>query len=306
MKNFKRPEYFAFLLVVSMFIVTAKAVGQDEKPAEGPAPEKIVKLRYFNQDNSMQYVLVESLLKTGKKSEPRANVSLQVFLDSIANDRLVTSANTGVAGKIKAFIPPSLKEIWDASSKHSFIVVEAPETKDGEGTTTSFEMEKAKLTLDTTYEEGVRNITVHVMRLEEGEWVPANEVEMKIGVERLGGVLVTGGEETYTTDSSGVATAEFTRAGIPGNENGNIVLVARVDDHELYGNLQIKKIVPWGVVTKARTDFFEQRTLWSTRAQAPIWLMLLAYSIIASVWGVLIYLVIQLFKIKKLGKVTAS
>jgi hypothetical protein len=306
MKHFKRHKYFSFLLVVTLFIVSSGVVAQDEKPAEEPAPEKLVRLRYFNQDNSMQYVVVESVLKTGKKSEPRANVSIQVYLDSIANDRLVTSANTGGAGKIKAIVPPSLKEVWDAGSKHSFIVVEAPESKGGEGTTTSFEMEKAKLTLDTTYEEGVRHITIQVMRLENREWVPANEVEMKIGVERLGGVLVTGGEETYTTDSNGVATAEFTRTGIPGNENGNIVLVARVDDHELFGNLQIKKTVPWGVVTRARTDFFDQRTLWSTRQKAPVWLMFLAYSIIASVWGVLIFLVIQLFKIKKLGKVTAS
>ncbi|HEY0731132.1 MAG TPA: hypothetical protein VGD33_01840 [Chitinophagaceae bacterium] len=306
MKKLKQFKPFLLLLAATLVALTSNLFGQDEKAEEPEAPEKLVKLRYFNQDNNLQYILVESQLKTGKKIEPRPQVAIKLYLDSIGTDRLIAAMNTGTSGKAKVIIPPAMKETWDAASKHSFIVVETPAEKDAAEVTTSFDIEKAKLSIDTSYEEGVRSVTVKVMRLENGEWLPANEVEMKVGVERLGGILTGGGEETYTTDSSGMVTLEFTRTGIPGNEKGDIVLMARVDDNEYFGNLQLKRTVPWGVATKVNTHFFDQRTLWSTRQNAPIWLMLLAYSIMASVWGVLIYLVIQLFRIKKLGKAAAA
>ena len=47
------------------------------------------------------------------------------------------------------------------------------------------------------------------MALQGDEWVPAKDVEMKIGISRMGGIISVGDEETYTTDSAGTATAEF-------------------------------------------------------------------------------------------------
>jgi len=114
---------------------------------------------------------------------------------------------------------------------------------------------------------------------------------------------MTGGEEeTYTTDSSGVVTFEFVRKDLPGNEKGLINLVARVDDNEYHGNLSAKMSTPWGVVTKADTGFFDQRTLWAKSSRAPYWLMFIAYGIILGVWGTLIYLVFQLIKVIRMGK----
>jgi hypothetical protein len=302
MKKLKLNNYILFIFSIAMLACTFPVLAQEEEKEEAEKPEKIVQLRYFNEDNSLQYLLIESVLKTGKKTEARPGVNLQVYLDSVSSDQLIAKLNTGKTGKSKAFIPPALKSVWDSSPKHSFIVVEEPASKEEEETTTTFTMERAKLTIDTSYEEGTRSITVNVLKLENGEWLPANEVEMKVGVQRLGGILTGGTDETYTTDSSGAATVEFTKAGMPGNEKGDIVLVARVDNNELYGNLLVKKIVPWGTATVANDEFFKKRSLWATRDKAPIWLMVIAYSIIAAVWAVLVYLIIQLFKIRKLGK----
>ena len=155
--------------------------------------------------------------------------------------------------------------------------------------------------MDTSTSEGVHSINVQVMYFEK-DWVPAKDVEMKIGVERSGGGILSAGEEaTYTTDSTGMVTVEFKRDSLPGDQQGNFVLVAKVEDNDLYGNLLIKKTVPWGVVVKPETGFFNQRTLWTTRFRTPPWLLVIAYSIVISVWGTLIYLIFQLLKIKKLS-----
>ncbi len=306
MKKLKLNNYILVVFSLAMLAYAMPALAQEEEKEEPEKPEKIVQLRYFNENNSLQYLLIESVLKTGKKTEVRPGVNLQVYLDSVSSDQLIAKVNTGKTGKSKAFIPPALKSVWDSSPKHSFIVVEEPGNKEEEETTSTFTMERAKLTIDTSYEEGTRSITVNALRLENGEWLPANEVEMKVGVQRLGGVLTGGTDETYTTDSSGAVTVEFAKAGMPGNEKGDIVLVARVDNNELFGNLLVKKVVPWGKPTVANDTFFTKRSLWATRDKAPIWLIVMAYSIIAAVWAVLIYLVIQLFKIRKLGRNASS
>jgi hypothetical protein len=161
---------------------------------------------------------------------------------------------------------------------------------------------RAKLQIDTVNEDGARSITVTLLKLDGGEWTPVADVEMQAGVQRLGGILPGGEEATYTTDSSGKATIAFIRYSMPGDAKGNIVLAARVDGHDELGSLLLEQPVPWGKPTVTGNNFFGQRTLWSTRFKTPLWLLLMAYTIVTAVWGTLIYLILQLIKIKKLGR----
>ena len=176
------------------------------------------------------------------------------------------TVTTDKNGKAKSFLPPSLKAAWEASPLHKFIAVA---TGKEEETTAELEIIKSKIKIDTAIEEGTRRITVQVMKYENSEWVPANEVEMKVGIQRLGGILSAGDEETYTTDSSGTVNVELTKDSLPGDEKGNMVLVAKVEDNDQYGNLLVQKTVPWGVALKTDKSFFDQRTLWTTRFRTP-------------------------------------
>ena len=144
------------------------------------------------------------------------------------------------------------------------------------------------------------------MKLDNSDWVPANEVEMKVGIQRLGGVLPGGEEETYTTDSTGMVTVLLNKDSLPGDAKGNIQLVALVEDNDAIGNLSVVKTVPWGVIVTPNTDFFNKRSLWATRFKTPYWLLVLAYGIIISVWATIIYLVFQIVRIKRLGTTSSS
>ncbi len=285
-------------LLVPCLLAGGVLAAQDQ---DSVVSKEVVKLRYFNENNGMQYLLLESAVKTGKKLRPQVNKVYQLYLDSNKAENLVTKVYTGGDGKAKAFIPPALKTIWEASPKHNFIAV-AEATSKEEETSYEFEMARARLTLDTSTAEGVKNISVLAEQLVDGEWVAAPDVEMKVGIQRLGGILSAGEEETYTTDSSGTVTVEVKRDSLPGDQKGNVVLAARVDDNDLYGNLLATKTVPWGVVVQPESGFFDQRTLWSTRFRTPLWLLIMAYGIVIAVWGTIIYLAMQIVKIKKLGK----
>ena len=285
------------VLIVSFLIVFHSAVNAQDEPAK---PKQVVTLRYFNENNRFQYLLLESRLKTGKKLEPIANKAFQVYLDSNSSPNLVGKVKTDREGKVKTLIPANLKSVWDAASTHTFLVMaETPGTE--EEVPTEFTITKSKITIDTTNEDGVRNITATVMKFENGNWVPAENVEMKLGVLRMDkSILSAGDEATYTTDSSGIATAEFKRENLPGDAKGNLTLAASVEDNDELGNLIIDKPVHWGVAVKEDKTFFDQRALWTTRFKTPYWLLMIAYSISIGVWGTILYLIFQLFKIKKL------
>ncbi len=190
---------------------------------------------------------------------------------------------------------------WNASPQHTFVVKEGDEE-----VLSDYTINKAKISLDTTTVDGVKNITASVMKLnEKNQWVPVPDVEITIGVKRMNSILPAGDEPTYTTDSTGTATAELKKDSLPGDEKGNYILAAKVEDNDVVGNLRFEETVPWGVRTEIDRSFFKQRTLWSTRFRTPFWLLFTVYGIVIGVWGTLLYLVFNLVKIGKIGKKTA-
>jgi len=243
---------------------------------------------------------VMARLKQGRKFDPVKGVTLKVYLDSISSSLLMTDkAVTDETGIADAALPPSLQKEWNASAQHKFIA-EASGVKEFEGEKAETEITKARLLIDTAAGSETKNVTVTLTALENGKWTPVKGAEIKIVIKRMGGNLTVGDEPTYTTDSSGTVAAEFKRDSIPGDANGDIVLIANVEDNDNYGNLSVEKTVKWGAPFTYYSTFSE-RSLFATRDKVPIWLLFMAYFIIGIVWGTLIYLVFQIFKIKKLG-----
>jgi hypothetical protein len=257
-------------------------------------------LSYFVKNNSSQYLVATAQTKIEGRFHPVKDIEVSIYLDSISSENLVSKSKTDEKGKAKAFLPINLKDKWNGSSTHTFFVTSEANKKFDDGSS-ELTVTKSKIEIDTISDETTKSITVTIQKLENSEWVPVKEVDVRIGVARSGGILGAGEEESYTTDSTGIATAEFTRDSLPGDRNGNIILAAKVEDNDEIGNVLIERSVPWGVPTITDDGFFKQRTLWSTRYHTPSWLLFMAYSIIMAVWGTLIYLIFQIFKIKKLG-----
>lgn len=287
------------MIVVALAILMAapfRVFAQDSTKSE-----LVMTVSYFMNNNKLVYLAVNTKTKIEKKFQPVQGMVVDLYLDSDSAANLVGKVTTNEKGLAKAIIPPALKKLWDSATSHTFIGVSEP-TKQFDATTAEAAITKTKITIDTATDAETRNITVTVSALQDGEWVPAKDVEMKVGVARSGGsILSAGDEETYTTDSTGTVTAEFKRDSLAGDEKGNIILAAKVEDNDQYGNLFVEKTVPWGVALKPETNFFDQRTLWTTRFRTPFWLLFMAYSIVIGVWGTMIYLVWQIVKIKKLG-----
>jgi hypothetical protein len=304
MKQLLKMKYMhkikSLLLLFLWLVFASYGIAQ----SDSTKPEISVNIHHFVINNSFQYLLVETKMKVNNKWQPLKRQVLQLYLDSSKPENLITKVMTDSDGKVKALIPPELKPLWDAYPTHKFIVVTEGTSKEEE-TTTESEISKAKILIDTSNNDSIRMVSVQVMKFGNDSWLPVKDVDVKIGVRRLGGDLKIGDEETYTTDSLGQVSGEFKLDSLPGDAKGNLILIAKVEDNDQLGSLSVDKTVPWGRIYKpvGVSDFgFGHRSLWAARGKAPIWLMIMAYSIIAGVWGVIFNLVFRIVRISRLGK----
>ena len=139
----------------------------------------------------------------------------------------------------------------------------------------------------------------NVLVVSEGK--PVAEVTVKLFVQRLFGLLPIG--KDVTTDESGIATFEFP-SNIPFNSDGKLIVLAKVEDDENYGSFEIKSETNIGVKEDLTKLEKAERSLSGSRDNAPIYFIVASISIITGIWGTLIYVVLQIFKIKRKKTVT--
>ena len=275
-----------------MGLITTAAIAQD-----GDKKDLLLSASYFNDNNQTQYLVAHAKCKIDGKflPMPAIEVSFYITNDSSASHYL-GKAVTNDKGEAPLMIPASAQSEWIRSAKQTFVVV-SKATKLFDQTKASTDIVKAKLKMDTTAD---KKINVTVLELKDSGWTPVKGVDLKVAIKRMGGDLNVSETQTYTTDSTGAIAADFKRDTLPGDLKGNLTLIVRVEDNDTYGNLSVEEQVPWG----ARLEYvsrYDRRTLFARRGHSPIWLELMAYSIILVVWVILIYLIGQIRKIKRLG-----
>jgi hypothetical protein len=162
--------------------------------------------------------------------------------------------------------------------------------------TTSLAQDKeAKITL--TFDKADSLYVCKALVTSEG--IPVSEVPVNLSVKRLFGNLPIG--EAIATDSTGVAAFEVP-LDIP-SKNGKLTIIATIVDDENYINTETSGIVNWGMVIVSDNSNVEDRSISAARDKAPIYFITVSLLIIGLIWGTLIYAVLQVFKIKRLGRV---
>lgn len=103
-------------------------------------------------------------------------------------------------------------------------------------------------------------------------------------------------EEFNNTDDNGMILVPV-EEGIPG-VNGNLTLEVVLNDSDDYGTVKTLIHAPLGVPIIEESTY-DQRTLWSPRDKTPIFILVFANLLIFGIWGMLLYLMYNLFKISK-------
>lgn len=129
--------------------------------------------------------------------------------------------------------------------------------------------------------------------------LPVKGADVQLYVKRMYGLLTIG--KAVTTDENGVAEIKFPMD-LPGDANNMIVVIAKIERNEIYGNAETQSAVKWGAVSFSETYNWSNRSLSASREKAPMLLIIASVSIILGIWGTILYLVFQLFRIRQSGR----
>ena len=283
-------------MIITLVLCTTILLRAQEKKEKGTIR---IDLAYHQQNEDLPILKTSAKTKPGKKFEPVEGADINLFFNEETAQGFIGRVTTNNHGVASLSLPAKFKSSWDSLLNLKFIAtVTDNEHFDDE----MVEIEVAKARIDLTLEEvdSVRVIRAKILSFQDSSWVGLPETEMRLVVRRLLSDLSAGEEAYYTTDETGEVSIDFDLA-IPGDANGNIIIGAKIEDHEVFGNQATTKVIKWGLPL-APDNSFAKRTLWATRDKTPIWLLIFPNLMIAGVWGTIFYLIYLVIRIIKLGK----
>ena len=128
--------------------------------------------------------------------------------------------------------------------------------------------------------------------------VPIEDLELYFYVKRTFSLLPIG-DPFNTTDENGMVELEFPND-LPGDSEGNVDIVVKIIDSDIYNDLSVEKTKNWGVPITLSDPKVEKRSLWAAAANAPISLILIVSTMIISVWYIICYILFKLYKISRI------
>jgi hypothetical protein len=157
-------------------------------------------------------------------------------------------------------------------------------------------MNDVRINLSNVLADSLNTVTAKLTMFKDSVESPAAKTEMKLLVKRTFGALPFG-EDNLSTDDNGEVSGVLPND-LPGNHDKTLTILARYEDQENDGIIEVTKNIPWSIPPIERT--FAKRTLWSSGQNAPVPLVIVSLTIIFTIWGIIFYLISLLFKIKEL------
>ncbi len=153
-------------------------------------------------------------------------------------------------------------------------------------------VKSARLVMIPVKEDSVLTVKVKLVDMSTGTETPVPETALGIFVKRQFNPLKVG---EGTTDENGDASVEIPN-NLPGDPKGNITLLAKLDENEVYGNLETSVVQKWGIPVSDKLNELP-RALWS--AHPPVWMMVTFAILMITVWGHYIVIIFELFRLRK-------
>ncbi len=156
----------------------------------------------------------------------------------------------------------------------------------------SLSVKRARLDITPVKEDSTLTIKVKMIDLSTGTEIPVDSTTLGVFVKRTFSALKLGEAET---DEAGEASVEIPN-NLPGDDKGNITLLARLEENETYGNLEAAVTQKWGTTVSYELKELP-RALWSQHP--PVWMLVTFVILMTTVWGHYLVIIIQLIRLRK-------
>ena len=286
------------IIFTSLVCVISKA--QDKTQVKSKR-ETAIEMSY-NKKSDMSKIAVA--LVTAKNAEgkfvPAKNVQVNFYAMHNKDEQLIKSANTNNKGEANIILP---KDLPLNDSLYFNIIAKIENSNEFENVQEQMHFKEANLTFSLDSKDTNRLVIAKVTELsKDGKEMPVKGVELKFYVCRLFGTMPASEDNNITTDEKGEASFAYPK-NIPGNTEGVITLVAKIEGNEKFGTVENRVAEPWGSVLAIIKEPFP-RALWEPTAPLP--LVITISSLFGGVWLVYFFLFYQLKKIKDETKINTA
>jgi hypothetical protein len=139
--------------------------------------------------------------------------------------------------------------------------------------------------------DSVKNITINAFSSDAGKKVSVSGESVLIYVPRMFSLLPVAEAKL---DENGKATVEFP-SDLPGDDKGNITIIARFEEHPAFGNVEKRIFRKWGLPTHYSIPA-SHRALWTKTP--PRWMIITLSILLTGVWAHYLFAIISLFRIR--------
>ncbi|MBI2280496.1 MAG: hypothetical protein HYU68_07380 [Bacteroidetes bacterium] len=297
MKNLINYQFklVATLLALTIVFISNKAYCQEEKK------DINLSIQYQKIMNQHSLINISAKFKDENGFNPCAKQKFDVYKVTITEDESaeaqeekIGEAITNDEGKVKFAIP------YKITTPSVSFIVRLENSKLFEDSEESIEALDAGI--EATIEE-VDSVFYIKARLFLPDNQPLAAQSLEVGLQRLFGNLKIGEEDSYETDEEGYISVPIDE-GLTGIDGKLTFRIALVESDE-YGTIIANVTSDKGEKIEDESTF-DQRTMLSPPNKTPLFLWIFPNIILVSIWGILVFLTLNLFKIYKSNKTKKS
>jgi len=280
---------FIFLAVLGVFIFNT---GTHDLYAQKAKKNKVrLNVQYVKIMGGEVYFDIKASSKIKKKNVKVSNIEL-TLINELEDEEIVLGKTTTNMDGESRLILKSLNEIKSDSSNTFNILVSFKGNDSFKKAKKSISFKDAEIKAKLITKDSINYISA---TLTDSETSPIVDESLTVQVQRLFKPLGIG-EEFNNTDEEGSILVPV-EDGIPGIE-GNLAIEVVLNESDDFGTVKTVVNAPIGTIIVDESTF-DQRTMWSPRNKTPIFLLIFPNLLIFGIWGFIVYLILNLFKLSK-------
>jgi len=285
-KHLKFRFIFLALIYAVTFSTSFQLKAQDEKNTVR------LKTQYVKIMGGESYIDIKASSRINKQNTDVSNIDLHIYNELNGEQIKLGKATTNMHGKTR-FSLKSIHEIAADSSNTYNLLVEFTGNELFEETSNTIVFKNINIEANLYVEDSINYISATL--IDPTTEIPIADAYLDIQIKRMFKPLKIG-EEFNVTDENGTVIVSIDE-GIP-SIDGNLTIEVVLNESEEYGTVKAIVNAPLGspVVNEST---FDQRTMWSPRNKTPLFLLIFPNILIFGIWGLIIYLITNLFKITK-------
>jgi hypothetical protein len=279
-----------FLVVLSVFLLIT---GFQNLYAQNVKKNKVrIKAQYVKIMNGETYLDIKATSKIKKKNIKVSNIELTVYNEFESEKIKLGITTTNIKGESR-FVLKGLNTIKPDSTNTYTIKISFKGNDLYKKASKSISFKNAGITAKLITKDSINYITATLIDTSADSLIVGEALNVQ--VQRLFSPLRIG-KEFNNTDENGTIIVPI-EEGIPGVD-GNLIIEVVLNDSDNYGTIKALVSAPVGIPIVDESSY-DQRTMWSPRNKTPLFILIFTNLLIIGIWGILLYLITNLFKISK-------